>query len=299
MADRQIVCGTDFSEASDRALRVAAALAKRLDDALLIAHSHAASYTELAPESIPGEFARGLADRAIEVERGMRAAEREWLGNTAEKVRPVAGPLVATQLLSGRPALALLDLSHEFATRMLVVGTHGRKPPSRFFLGSVADRLLRTADVPVLVVRDRVLPEDRAPRVSVALSLSSRGQEDLLSAARSLAKDLGSELTIVHAYWPPAEARRVGLTTIDPGEPDPRIEENLTREIRQRFPGSEKIVFAGSWGRAADAVAMRACDAGDLLMIGATSGAFAIAVSRHCPAPILALPIARVKGGPS
>lgn len=51
------------------------------------------------------------------------------------------------------PASAIIDYAAENAIDVIVMGTHGRGRVGRWLLGSVADRVVRTAPCPVLVVR--------------------------------------------------------------------------------------------------------------------------------------------------
>ncbi len=55
--------------------------------------------------------------------------------------------------VEGRPDDVIVDAAKEAAADLIVVGSHGRRGIRRFFLGSVAERIVRTATVPVLVVR--------------------------------------------------------------------------------------------------------------------------------------------------
>jgi nucleotide-binding universal stress UspA family protein len=52
------------------------------------------------------------------------------------------------------PASEMVRYAHEQSIDLIVVGTHGRGPVRRAFLGSVADRVLREAPCPVLIVRN-------------------------------------------------------------------------------------------------------------------------------------------------
>jgi len=54
-------------------------------------------------------------------------------------------------VLAGVPHDVVLDYAAEFDVDLLVVGTHGRTGVERAVLGSVAERLVRRADVPVFV----------------------------------------------------------------------------------------------------------------------------------------------------
>jgi nucleotide-binding universal stress UspA family protein len=51
------------------------------------------------------------------------------------------------------PARAIVDCADENAVDMIAIATHGRGPIGRFMLGSVADKVVRTASIPVLLVR--------------------------------------------------------------------------------------------------------------------------------------------------
>ena len=52
-----------------------------------------------------------------------------------------------------RTADVILDAAQAWPADLIVIGTHGRRGPSRWFLGSDAEDVLRGATVPVLLVR--------------------------------------------------------------------------------------------------------------------------------------------------
>ncbi len=64
-----------------------------------------------------------------------------------------AGVNVQSQVLFGRVAEGLADFSQKNGVDLTVIATHGRSGVSRWVWGSVADRILRSACVPVLMVR--------------------------------------------------------------------------------------------------------------------------------------------------
>lgn len=72
------------------------------------------------------------------------------------------GPAVTIHVLRGRPADAIAELAQETPDVLIAMTTHGRTGVSRWVLGSVADRVVRTAGVPVLVVQPGA--EWRSPR---------------------------------------------------------------------------------------------------------------------------------------
>lgn len=61
--------------------------------------------------------------------------------------------LVVLNLLEGRLAEKIVTEAQNWHADLLVIGTHGRHGISRFFLGSVAERVLRIATMPVLLIR--------------------------------------------------------------------------------------------------------------------------------------------------
>ena len=63
------------------------------------------------------------------------------------------GALVETTVLFGNVLDKLCDYITENGVDLVIIATHGRSGVSRLFLGSIADRLLRNAPIPVLMVR--------------------------------------------------------------------------------------------------------------------------------------------------
>jgi nucleotide-binding universal stress UspA family protein len=68
--------------------------------------------------------------------------------------------LVETHLRQGLPVAEICDFARDAACDLIVMGTHGRRGLEHFLLGSVAERVLRTAPCPVLTVKE--VPEPAA-----------------------------------------------------------------------------------------------------------------------------------------
>lgn len=81
----------------------------------------------------------------------------------------------------GMPHREILDYADELDADAIVMGTHGRTGLNRFLIGSVTDRVIRTGDVPVLVVnlvRQNATVTDAEQAVGVAReTLAERGHE--------------------------------------------------------------------------------------------------------------------------
>jgi nucleotide-binding universal stress UspA family protein len=141
---KRILVATDFSETADAAWRLAADLARThdADVVLLHAHSEMPVYSETAFLDLEHVYE--------EQRRWARASleERAAAANTAGlRVTPLVRVGAAAEAIAGTAADERVDL--------VVVGTHGRGGLDRLLLGSVAERVVRQAPCPVLVVRTR------------------------------------------------------------------------------------------------------------------------------------------------
>lgn len=65
----------------------------------------------------------------------------------------VEGVELVPRVIVGRPAHELVEVAKQEGAVMIVVGSHGRRGFERFLLGSVAERVVRHAECPVLVVK--------------------------------------------------------------------------------------------------------------------------------------------------
>jgi universal stress protein A len=141
---RRILVATDFTPASDPALAEAIEMAKGDGTELLIAHAYTPPNV-IDAQSITGgvyeEWEKNLRDRVAErLEPLVERAGKE--GVKAEAL-----------ILSGTPYEAISDAAAENGADLVIMGTHGRKGVSKFFLGSVASRVISSAPCPVLTVR--------------------------------------------------------------------------------------------------------------------------------------------------
>ncbi len=139
---------TDFSSASSAALKRAVAMAKADRAQLIIAHV-------MTPPSlaIPGEGY--VSPRLYEdLETSARAQAQKRLTAIVAKARN-AGARATGLLLEGVPHERVARAARAKKADLLVIGTHGRTGLAKFFLGSVASRLVASATCPVLTVRGR------------------------------------------------------------------------------------------------------------------------------------------------
>lgn len=89
----------------------------------------------------------------------MRVSAEDYLAGIAERLRAEGYRVEASVLFHPQPARAILDRAHEIGADLIAMGTHGRSGIGRLALGSVADKVLRGAEIPVLVMRAEMRAE--------------------------------------------------------------------------------------------------------------------------------------------
>jgi nucleotide-binding universal stress UspA family protein len=137
-----IICPVDFSETSRRAFDSAVAIATRCGAPLQLLHVYQAPATS-GPDSFV-TFPTVLDE--------LRLAANAALERLAAEAR-AAGVLVAARTQLGSPALEIVRAARGLRAGMVVMGTHGRTGLGHVFLGSVAEKVVRSAPCAVLTVR--------------------------------------------------------------------------------------------------------------------------------------------------
>jgi nucleotide-binding universal stress UspA family protein len=103
----------------------------------------------------PFAQARGLSVADLErIREQTEGWSRESLGRIAADVQQQGVP-VQTAMVEGRPHVAIAEYAESNQVDLIVMSTRGQSGLSRWFMGSVADRVVRGATVPVLLVRVR------------------------------------------------------------------------------------------------------------------------------------------------
>jgi nucleotide-binding universal stress UspA family protein len=143
-AFKRIILATDLSPASEPALKEAIGLAKENGAELLIAHAYQPP-TVVEAQSISA----GVYEEWDQSIRAGVKSRLQKLVESAAKEGVKAEPLI----LRGAPYEAIAEAARRKDADLVVLGTHGRKGVSRFFLGSVAARVISTAPCPVMTVR--------------------------------------------------------------------------------------------------------------------------------------------------
>lgn len=139
---KNILVPTDFSEYGDAAVDYAVQLAKQLDATIHLLH--------VVTFPVYGVPELGLAHANAVAQSAMIESQRALEGLAARLREQVT---VAPVRLEAGDAREIIDrVADEVGADMIVMGTHGRRGFSRWFLGSIAESVVRTAPCPVLTV---------------------------------------------------------------------------------------------------------------------------------------------------
>lgn len=137
----KILCPVDFDEPSMAALDFARGIAEQNRATLCVLH--------VAP--IPMN-ASEMAPIPLEPYPVWEQIARARLEKVAAEHLEGRGVPFKIETRSGEASVGILAQAGEFKADLIVMATHGRKGVSHFFIGSVAEHVIRHASVPVLVV---------------------------------------------------------------------------------------------------------------------------------------------------
>lgn len=148
---KRILVPHDFSECAARALDVAAALAEHGGGRLTILH------VSPLPPNLPHDAKVTAPDGSapVSIDEMLASGARRDLAAIAAplKARGLAVQTTARTAEPGSPAAAVLRIAEEIGADVIVLGTHGRTGLARLLLGSVAEKVIRGASMPVVTVR--------------------------------------------------------------------------------------------------------------------------------------------------
>jgi nucleotide-binding universal stress UspA family protein len=290
-APQRILAATDFSEVSIGALCHAASWAQRFRAELVVLHSQEFLPITLDPLA---SYALPLGSCAEELQEAAREAATQQLGEAVRQYVP-ADVRVSRELLCGAPAEVIQEYAAAQNVGLVVLGTHGRKGIGRLLLGSVAERILRVARYPTLIIRPfpaQDVPEAAAPRVSHILcpvnysEVARAAFEHASAVARAFAARLTAVFTVEQEH-PTAENLQ-------------GAEDRLRAWLHAESAAECRIQAVVRHGDAGEQVISIAREAAvDLVVIGAQHRRFAdttvlgvttVRVTRHAPCPVLVVP---------
>lgn len=181
----KIICGTDFSMHAVEAATVAAGLAVRFGEPLVLVHVVEA---EKPKDDLPAW-------------ESLDAEVRHRLSEEAERLRGL-GATVEVELLQGSADHVLVEAANRPGMRLLVMSSVGRIAPSRFLVPSVAERTVEACHIPTLVVRasggfSEWARGERALKILVGYDFSTTA-DSALNWVRELRERGPCEVVVAH-----------------------------------------------------------------------------------------------------
>jgi nucleotide-binding universal stress UspA family protein len=152
---KHVLVATDFSEAADAALAYGRELARTFGATLHVLHVADDVYVRLGGDAYTAVLP--------ELQRDVEATARKRLNQLLIDNDPQPLPIKPVVITASATPKAIVDYARSERIDLVVVGTHGRGGVAHLLMGSVAERVVRTAPCPVLTVRhpehDFVMPD--------------------------------------------------------------------------------------------------------------------------------------------
>ena len=153
MAALDIVCTTDLSDAATEGIHEGIRLAADIGATVTVLFVvEEGVLAQLATNLMSETQQRALMEEATQEAQQALEAQCKDLVHGSVNPRPVV-------LQAPRVADAICDYAATRGTHMIAIATHGRGEVAHLLLGSVAERIVRLARCPVLVVRRRTRPD--------------------------------------------------------------------------------------------------------------------------------------------
>jgi nucleotide-binding universal stress UspA family protein len=281
---RSILAASDLGPASDEVVRAAAALAERLGAGLHLLNA-------LEIERLPALEAPTFPGRVRQA--------GELLEEQARRVAPAVHP-ASTAVRESAAHAAIEARAAEVAADLVVVGPHRGGEVGVRFLGTTADRVIRTAEVPSLVVRGPLELPLRRIGVPTDFSGPARGALDLaLALAGSLGGEgEGPEVRLFHVGW--SVERRDG-PALEDRELVPALVREAEEAVARAGSGPHRVYPEVVWGVSpAESITRHARQEGLQLLVMGTHGrgglrrlligSVASGVAREAHCPVLLVP---------
>jgi nucleotide-binding universal stress UspA family protein len=191
---KRILVPLDGSELAEVALPYSEKLAEKLDSEIILINVR-------TPGEDPGnpEYRSYLSRTAATVEQNMRKSSDTPPG---QKIKVESTILGSPNLLT-HAAEEIVDYSEKENVSLIIMATHGRTGIKRWALGSTADKVVRAAKCPVLLIRANINAPGKAKLEKLLVPLDgSKQSEAVLPHVEKLASRLKAEVTLLHVVMP-------------------------------------------------------------------------------------------------
>lgn len=265
---RRILVPTDFSTGARRALESARSVARTFQSKILLLHALPTELFELASPQTSRDalaMAREFGKQQLE----QLASEGEQLGITHET------------LLAEGPAWAMISeaiKSHQID--LVAVGTHGRSGSKKLGLGSVAEKIFRMADCPVLTIPPQIDSSAALQLDRVLFATNFKPHNERAAAVAHLLESRQDvRLTVLHVVEDSPEAPSPGRKLVQEF-----ILNRLRKALPEKGPESGQPEFAVRFGKPVEEILAAASELNsNLILLGLRA---APRTAGHLPSPV-------------
>jgi nucleotide-binding universal stress UspA family protein len=189
---KRILFPTDFSRCADQALEHAVFLAEKYDAEIHVLH--AVTLFNDQPEVVNDEFEE--TEEMIKKLEDIAELQLNKVSNAHED-DDIKIIKVQTRGISAAPAI--LDYAAENSIDLIVMGTHGRRGLGHFFLGSIAEEIVRVSECPVFTIREAETPTPPKSKEKILVPVDfSEHSQNALANAKEIAKSYETKIHLLH-----------------------------------------------------------------------------------------------------
>lgn len=228
MSYKHILVPVDFSEYSYNALDYALFIAKKYDSKVTVLHV-VALYGETFREEEQIEAVEEMIrehekQRQQLLERSKQKTGGSGIETRTEMIRNISVP-------SG-----ILEYASERDADLIVMGNHGNTGFKKFLLGSVSQRVLRLADIPVITVQ-KDWKSRKIDNVLIPVDFSEASRRSVGKAA-FLLRDFNATPHLVHVIEQDEHPHFYNVSFQSILETNPELEERISANLKKLMPGS-------------------------------------------------------------
>jgi len=273
----RILYATDFSRASERALPIVSAVARRYGSQVFLAHIYTPdTYPIEVPAAPPID---GEAKAQQEMYELLRRPELQNLKTTIE-------------IESGNPVERINKYVQRHSIDLVIIGTHGRRGATHMLMGSVAEELFRTLKCAVLTVgpnldsRFTIAKTIRSILFPTDLSPESKAVFPYLA---SLAAEFESEIVILHVLPQESSSNPDARRLAEPlrEEMEHLFARHLSPNCKPRYvvefgEVAPRILSASNYYQS-DLIGLGVREGNELITHLRTTAAYRIVIGAECP----------------
>jgi universal stress protein E len=211
-------------------------------------------------------------------EEALEALAREFANKRSKEIASSlpSGVRVRVEVRVGKPDEVIASTANDVHAGIVVIGPHGDRPRPWRFLGTTADRVVRTSPVPVLVA---TAPTPHPPRRILVPVDDDSSASPVLEWTRDLSGQFDADVTLLHV-WSNAVYSHVASMSYA----EKRTEADARREIEAELRGAaqhwlnhvartglarERVTSTVAWGKTGDVVLETAESSGaELIVLG-------------------------------